>query len=279
MSKSKPSFYFLFILIVISAFNNPCSAQTDTLPSEKRSRMILTFAVGMGLPIGEFAQFQQIPKYANYSEYNIAGEADAGISGNLGFAYLFGKHFGIASSLNLSSFVSKQMTTQEIYSGGRHPFLIGVDETYENGRWSAGGLMLGAIYECSKENIRFGFRVLGGVQIASSPETELEIASTNPDIIGDNLGIRNFHQPAMKSTAFAYGGGAYFGYNLTDALSLNLSADFTSANHTFNGKDMEVEYYEVYSGSSSDPRYSHAPLNFKKQISFVSLTLGVGYNF
>ena len=270
--------HLIILFILMSSFlSNHCFAQSDSLHKEKPSRVILTFGAGMGLPLGEFAQFEQISGYAGYSDYkNIAGEAEMGISGNLGFGYLLGKHFGFTSSLNFSSFVSKEMITTEIFSGGS-PFLSGVNATYENGRWSTGALMIGALYECSRENFRFGFKLMGGMQLSSSPETDLETVSHNIDIIGDNATIRNFHQPAMKSKAFAYGGVAYFGYNLTKALSLNLAADYSSANHTFDGKDLEVETYDVYSGSSSDPRYYYSQLNFEKKISFVSLTLELAY--
>jgi hypothetical protein len=263
----KISLAFLIPALLISIY---CKGQSDSLAQKKQARWRVSLSMG---PVGKFSRFEEIPQQDMYSNFNLAGEAQTGFGLNIGCTRMVSKHIGISVSLSGASYAAKKMSTADIF-GFYNQFSFGDGTVEESGRWNTGELLAGPLYEYAKGKIRLGAKLMAGAQLALSPDVKLTTT-------GSNFGLgtinRKFHQPSMQNIAFAYGALCYAGYQLSEKSQLIISAGYSGALHGFDGKSLETESINSFSGS--DPYTNSNPIYFKKQISAVSIMLGIARNF
>jgi|GEM_PF-2569624 len=268
------------IVFVISSllFSSYCQAQTDSL-SPKPSRLSIFISAGAGIPVGKFSQFEKIPQTNPELNFNMAGPAQTGFLGSAGCRYLFGRHWGMAASFYYSSFGSEKLTGEEIFD---HADIPAFNWQWEAGTvseissWQVMGLLVGVSYEGSKGKIGYGADLKGGIQMAKSPEVSLTTTDPEFNFIANRHDMIVRDQPAMNSNAFAYHAGGFVSYQIGRKTALRLMADYTSASHQFKG-EMEYVQYTDYMLVPWTFK-SSTPISFKKQISFVSVMLGISLN-
>ncbi len=257
---------FFLALISLILFNGLCYCQTDSTSFEIRPRLKISILGGIGIPTGEFSKFEQFPPYDVSTNFNIAGEAKTGYSGKFDISYLFGKHFGIATNFSFSTFETQEKTKLETF--GEEYYDPNVTEEYQADSWKTSTLLIGGFYEFKINKITLGLKLMGGTQKAISPEVNLKTRDTTQFTFIN-------HQPQFESNAFAYSVGTYASFPLSKVFAINLSADYVTASHLFDEKNL----VDISLFPSGFVYIAEFPMKFEKQISAVSIMTGITYCF
>lgn len=269
----KKGLIVLILFLFIAGSNN---AQSDSLNHGKVNRFCLFIGGGLSLPVSQFKTYQPLTSINAYGEHNIAGEAQNGFSVKIGGRYLLGKHFGIAASLYSSSFKAKPKSVKEIYPVNTGYYTI--DNGNEIGKWNANGFLIGAVYEVGKGKFKCGANVLAGIQMATSPETVMNFGYPPIDPpFGGNGYVSKVYQPAITKIGLAYNIGVYGAYNFSTRIGIRILVDYTGGSHKFGGKNADIE--RVDGGQGASKTYSSQNTQFKKDVTFLTIALGVGFSF
>jgi hypothetical protein len=270
--------YFLITLIfsfstiglgICQTTNESATSSTD-----KQKRMTISFSGGLAVPVGEFVDFTPIPVFDQNENYNLAGAAESGYGVKVSIGYCFGKHFGVTGVYYSSSLGVPEKTVEEIFESSSYASYSGsVDKM---GRWNVQGASAGVNYEFLENKFRIGLNAMAGYQWAESPEVELtQIVSETRFGLPNQVDTYKLLLHSDNSSEFSYSIGSYISYAIGKKLQLKLSADYISAEHTFEGENLESQKYRT--GNIIDEKTTEQ-VSFKQPISFVNIMLGVTYS-
>ncbi|HEY9116161.1 MAG TPA: hypothetical protein VIN10_15795 [Bacteroidales bacterium] len=220
--------------------------------SQKSAKQYVGLAIGPSFPVG------------NYSETNISdstsGFAKTGIALEFTYSYRLTQNLGFQAIINYGSngldYKSYQSQLEEA-----HPGYTAVVEVSRN--WSSGGIMVGPFLTLPISNqLSWDVKGLFGVYNAYSPgfiiyaSDSLNLAAPPDEFIRQSANAISYGY--LISTGFKYKLSNYY---------LLLFADYISSPLKFNnasGWDWNSEPYKA---------------SFNQDISFVTITLGLGYFF
>ncbi|MCF6172019.1 MAG: porin family protein [Bacteroidales bacterium] len=214
----------------------------------QNTRNQIGLAIGPSFPLSDFAR-------SDISD-STSGWAKTGVAIQISYAYRIAHNFGIAAvGLYSSNKLNTEKYKNELES--LHPDYGVSIETLRN--WSSGGMLLGPyLHFPLSDAISWDIRALFGFYGGYSPHF---IIRTTQKTTGEKA---EYLRQSDKAFSYGYSLGTGFTFSLSNYYLL-VFADYTGSPVRFNnviGWDWEGEPYTT---------------SFKQEISYVSLTFGIGF--
>lgn len=217
--------------------------------AQTSDRQIVSLSVGMSFPTGDFDK--------KVLSDSTSGFAKTGIALSFNYAYRVTHNFGVQAVVSYSSnkIDRTEYKSQLEYS---HPdYTVSVESTKN---WSSGGLMVGPYLTFPlTDKLRWDIRALGGYFGVYSPKIILRTTK-----IDEPTDKQTFYVNSTKAGDLSYMLGTSLRMNVKSYYVL-LCGDYTSSNMKFkdgSGWDWDGLPYEN---------------SFERQISYFTVTIGVGY--
>jgi hypothetical protein len=220
------------------------------------SKQFISLAVGPSFPLGSY-------KNTDLND-STSGWAKTGVAIEITYAYKLVHNFGFFVQANYSSNKFDNFTYADALTAAHSIDPVSPDTAFvveSTKNWYTGGFLAGPYLTLPlTENLSWDIRASVGFYGTGSPNLTVKGNISN----GDKL--ENFYMNGGKGYAFAYGFGTGFKY----ALSSYYLMVFTHYYNTsvkikdIGGWDWNSQPYET---------------SFKQDVSYISLTFGLGYFF
>lgn len=217
--------------------------------AQTSDRQMVSLSVGASLPTGDFNK--QILKDST------SGFAKTGIAMSFNYTYRITHNFGVQAVVSYSSNKIDRSEYKSQLEVAHPDYSVSVESTKN---WSSGGLMVGPYLTFSlTDNLRWDLRALGGYFGVYSPKITLRTTKLDEPTVK-----QTYYVNSTKAGDLSYMVGTCLKMKVRSYYVL-LSGDYTSSNMKFkdaSGWDWEGQPYEN---------------SFERQISYFSVTIGIGY--
>lgn len=201
---------------------------------------------GFSVPISDFA--------SKDASNDGAGYALSGISGDVSFAYKFGKNFGLAMMLRQQfNAVDNQAVGEDIAKSAGVPF-SNITSTW----WKVSGLMAGgyASFPVSSK-MSVDFKAIAGFMAATSPEETIYFPYN-----GQQAWVK---LNTAKAYPFSYLVGVGYKYDLADRICFLMNFDYLGAKPEFN--DVQITSSVGQTDSNT----------FAMKFATINVNVGIGF--
>ena len=235
----------LFILIAVTHI---IYAQDD--------KQFISLAVGPSFPLNDFAKMELSD--------STSGWAKTGVAFEFTYAYRLTHNFGFQGKLSYSSnsfdnFKYDDALTAAYSKNPEDPDTTFSSESSRN--WSSGGLLIGPYLRFPiTESLSWDIKALVGAFIVNSPTLLINGS------IDNNEDLEEYYRQSGKGYAFAFNLGTGFKYKVANYYAL-LFVDYFESN---------VKIKNVAGWDWNDQPYNES---IKQHVSYLSLTIGIGYYF
>ncbi|MCB2208793.1 MAG: outer membrane beta-barrel protein [Bacteroidetes bacterium] len=235
----------LFILILSTQL---IYAQSD--------RQYISLAVGPSFPLNDFAKMDL--------NDSTSGWAKTGVAFEFTYAYRLTHNFGLQGKISYSSNKFDNFSYEDalaaIYS--RNPEDADTSFSSESSKnWSSAGFLVGPYIRFPfSSSLSWDIKALVGMFGVSSPELVLNGSTNSGDI------LQEYYRLNGRGYAFAYNLGTGFKYKVSNYYAL-LFVDYFES---------KVKINNVAGWDWNDEPYNQS---IKQDVSYLSVTLGLGYYF
>jgi hypothetical protein len=234
-------FKILVILLFSSIF----------LFSQSTKRQYIGLSIGPSFPSTDFAK-------GNIND-STSGWAKTGVAINLTYSYRLTHNFGIYVTAIFSSNQFDNIRYKDALEKERPEYGVSVESTKN---WSGGGILVGPYIRLPlSDNFSWDFRGSFGFFGANSPK--ITIRTT---LIADESQKEEYYRESGSAFSYTYSFGTGFKYKLSKYYVL-LFGDYFNSPLKFqnaSGWDWEDEPYII---------------EFSQNISYISVTIGLGFYF
>ncbi len=212
-------------------------------------RQVVSLSAGVSVPMGDFQK--------KLLSDSTSGFAKTGIAINFNYSYRVTHNFGLQAMVTYSSNKLDNTGYRDQLEQAHPDYGVSVESTKN---WSSGGLMAGPYLTFPIADLfRWDIRALGGYFGAYSPK--VTVRATN---INDPSDKKEYYVNSTKAYDFGYMLGTGFRFTM-NSYYLMLFGDYTNVNVKFDnasGWDWDNEPYVT---------------SFEQQISYFTVTVGIGY--
>lgn len=270
-----------FLLLLFSFFCNTVFCQQAVVKPivDKNSRTSLKLYAGYVIPVGEFAElsdndYNSYNTSTDYTDFNIIGAANRGISTGLVIAYRITDFFRIGLQSDYSSINTQPTNFRDLFDLDSLTEISYLSTT-EN--WETVTSMIAFSGNLSHKKWNVSLSLMAGVQFAWSPAAKLyrKVPET-----GTFNGVDAFHvtysQPGRDDLSPCIGVTGLIGYELTKKIRLELSGSYQTSNHDFD-EGTPFGYYSTITSSQGVVNTVNTVrnFNFSKKISYCTISIGV----
>jgi hypothetical protein len=274
MKNCKP---ILPVLILLQL--NFCNAQKDSVTEKEFDRFYVSLTGGVGIPLGEFAKYDDKPKY-NFPltglNHNLTGEPETGITFKLSPYYLFSEYAGMTCSFYTGSFKATTKSIEETagFSFDTSSYATKQEYDYDTKSWTTKGFLIGFFANAPLHRFNIAVKILGGIQHSGCPETSFYYLYQHYSSFSAKT---IYAQPAVSSTGFCWDGGLDIRISIHPKINILLSADYISAKSSFTDSVLlDTQFIPAYGW---DPPSSKFSFKYEKQITYLSINAGIAYVF
>ena len=236
------------IIILVSIFVSQYTfSQTET--SDKPSSYI-SINGGYSKLMGDLIKTDYTDSLSGFSSSN---GYNFGVEG----VYSLTKYIGIGGSFSFSQYGSNGLDSLAI--GYMEDFEVEYVTLTQTGKYNFFTFLVGPYFQYPFGKFSIEGKLRAGLIAAKTPKYQVDI---------EDLTAATFYQNSANSIAFASNFGLGLKCNLSEKLGLKLNADYTISKPTF-----EVENVNRLNNAG------RLIQNYSPSISYLTLNLGVAYNF
>ncbi len=214
-------------------------------------KQYIGLAIGPSIPLNDFAS-------TNIAD-STSGWAKTGVMIEFTYAYRLTHNFGLMAILSYSG---NKFNTSSYKNALQEQHPDTAFSVISQSNWSGGGILIGPYLRFPlSSTLSWDVRGLFGLYGSTSPEVTI-----NPSTDDGQTDLGNYIRQRASAYSYAFMVGTGFKYELSKYYIL-LFADYTTSTLSFNngsGWDFDDQPYKT---------------TFKQDITYVSVTIGLGYYF
>ncbi len=214
------------------------------------TRQYVSLSIGPSFPLGDFLKTDL--------NDSTSGWAKTGVALQVAYAYRFTHNFGITAIISYSGNGFNIAQYKSALENAHQDTMFSVQS---GSNWGSGGIMVGPYLRFPlSDKLSWDFRGLVGFYGSNSPRVTIKATTA------DGEKLPEYFRQAASAISFGWQVGSGFKLKLNKYYVL-LFADYISSTLEFNnatGWDWDNEPYET---------------TFKQDISYLAVTIGLGYFF